>query len=198
MNSYIERYTSAVTKRLPQKLRQEVEEEIVFTINEMLKGDQSDENIKEVLKKLGNPRILASKYCTKDKTFISPYFFDDFITTLKITFLVFGILTIVSSVYMSLMSLETTNVFTAIIEVFLNASTDLINSLFKTFSIVTIIFWIITKKIKEEQLNEWKIDDLPKIEKKDTLSINMKDSIIKIAFSSVFLYCLDFNVNNVF
>ena len=62
----IEIYIQEVTRRLPEKSREDIALELRSTIEDMLPDDYSEEDVKSVLEKLGNPAALASGY--RDQT----------------------------------------------------------------------------------------------------------------------------------
>lgn len=84
MKKIIERYIYAVTKRLPERMRDEVKEELNANIHDMLPKNPTDQDIDELLHKLGHPRELARNYHGEDRYVISPLFYDDYIQVLKI------------------------------------------------------------------------------------------------------------------
>ncbi|MBS4201378.1 hypothetical protein KHA93_17225 [Bacillus sp. FJAT-49732] len=86
----IERYIYAVTRRLSQSQRADVEKELRGLIADMLderagEGEVSDSDIEEVLLELGDPRQLARQYGGKNKYIIGPVLFDSYISVLKIS-----------------------------------------------------------------------------------------------------------------
>ena len=58
----IEIYIQEVTRRLPEKNREDIALELRSTIEDMLPDDYTEEDVKVVLEKLGNPVTLASGY----------------------------------------------------------------------------------------------------------------------------------------
>ena len=58
----IDKYIQEVTRRLPEKNRKDIALELRSTIEDMLPKQYSEEEVKEVLKELGNPAILANGY----------------------------------------------------------------------------------------------------------------------------------------
>ncbi|MEN1938491.1 hypothetical protein AAIE21_23805 [Paenibacillus sp. 102] len=79
----IEIYIQEVTRRLPEKSREDIALELRSTIEDMLLDDYSEENIKAVLETLGNPAILASKYRDQPMHLIGPHYFETYVTLLK-------------------------------------------------------------------------------------------------------------------
>lgn len=83
MMNLIEIYIQEVTRRLPEKNREDIALELRSTIEDMLLDDYSEENIKGVLETLGNPAILARKYRDQPMHLIGPHYFETYITLLK-------------------------------------------------------------------------------------------------------------------
>ncbi|MDM5153701.1 hypothetical protein QUF88_07645 [Bacillus sp. DX1.1] len=79
----IEIYIQEVTRRLPEKSREDIALELRSTIEDMLLDDYSEENTKVVLETLGNPAILASKYRDQPMHLIGPHYFETYVTLLK-------------------------------------------------------------------------------------------------------------------
>ena len=72
----IEVYIQEVTRRLPEKNREDIALELRSTIEDMLPDDYREEDVKSVLEKLGNPAILASGYRDQPMYLIGPRYFD--------------------------------------------------------------------------------------------------------------------------
>ncbi|MDZ5607133.1 hypothetical protein U2I54_08470 [Bacillus pseudomycoides] len=79
----IDIYIQEVTRRLPEKNREDIALELRSTIEDMLLDNYSEENIKVVLETLGNPAILASKYRDRPMHLIGPHYFETYVTLLK-------------------------------------------------------------------------------------------------------------------
>ncbi|RJS59259.1 hypothetical protein [Bacillus sp. PK3_68] len=79
----IEIYIREVTRRLPEKNREDIALELRSTIEDMLPDDPSEEEIKTILEKLGSPVVLASRYRDQPMHLIGPRYFDVYVTLLK-------------------------------------------------------------------------------------------------------------------
>lgn len=148
MDNLIERYIYDVTRRLEESKRSDIENELRSNIYDMLSESPTEDEIINVLKKLGKPSELSLEYKDKKRYLISPRYFDDYIKVLKIVLIIFiGI-----------------NVFGAVIQAVFNATDfdiiplffshlfeGLMSSMFFGFSVVTLVFYILdqnTDKIK--------------------------------------------------
>jgi len=82
MNQLIERYIHDVTRRLPEKERDEVRRELEANIADMLPDNPSEKDIIDVLNGLGAPAGMAGQYRQKPRYLISPVQYDLYITVL--------------------------------------------------------------------------------------------------------------------
>ncbi|MBT2667127.1 hypothetical protein J7J00_16645 [Bacillus sp. ISL-4] len=79
----IELYIQEVTRRLPEKNREDIALELQSTIGDMLPVDHTEQDVKSVLLKLGDPVTLASRYRDRPMHLIGPRYFDVYICLLK-------------------------------------------------------------------------------------------------------------------
>lgn len=79
----IEIYIQEVTRRLPEKNREDIALELRSTIEDMLPDHHNEKDIKLVLEKLGNPVKLASGYRDQPMHLIGPEYFDLYVTLLR-------------------------------------------------------------------------------------------------------------------
>jgi len=85
----IDRYIYAVTQRLPEQQREDIQRELLSLIEDMLEeristGQASKEDVESVLLELGPPNQLAAKYRGYERYLIGPMLIDAYLTTLKI------------------------------------------------------------------------------------------------------------------
>lgn len=196
MSKLIERYIYDVTRRLPEKMREEVSEDLRANIFDMLSEEPSEEEITEVLKDLGNPRLLANNYRGKQRYLISPEWMDDYLMVLKIVLIVFAILAAVAGVITHSLEHDATGLFGIIVEVIANTINDVVSALFSGFGIVTLIF-VIIDKYKKAPEKEFDIKNLPELPERKSLQISRTGAIISvifhIIFGSLFIYLLYYN-----
>jgi len=83
----IDRYIYAVTKKLPRKLKNEIGSELKVLIDDMMDGMDNalseEEKVDKVLRELGNPQELASRYRGKERYLIGPNYFDKYLFVMK-------------------------------------------------------------------------------------------------------------------
>jgi hypothetical protein len=94
----IEVYIHEVTRRLPEKNREDIALELHSTIEDMLPDDYSEEDVKECLKKMGNPAILASGYRDQPMHLIGPLYYDVYVTLLKMILPIAAIISLISMI----------------------------------------------------------------------------------------------------
>lgn len=82
----IEIYIHEVTRRLPEKNREDIALELQSTIEDMLPDEPTQEDVKAVLEKLGNPVNLANGYRDRPMYLIGPRYYDVYVTLLKMFF----------------------------------------------------------------------------------------------------------------
>lgn len=194
MKNVIERYIYAVTKRLPEKMREEVKEELNGNIYDMLSQHPSDEEIDKVLHELGHPRELAKNYRGQDRYVISPLFYDDYIQVLKIVSIIFLAVSLTFGTFDAIVNIESMTIFGGIAEVFGSVIGNAFGAFASAFAWVTLIFWGIDYAARNKKLPEWKLSDLPDLPKPNTTKISRVESIIGLvlgtAFSAIFIVFL--------
>lgn len=186
MKNIIERYIYAVTKRLPEKMREEVKEELTANINDMLPKNPTEEQIDKVLHQLGHPRVLAKNYRGEDRYLISPLYFDDYIQTLKIVAIILMGISLVFGTIEAVMNIDAETIFGSVTEVFAKVLSNAFDSAITAFTWVTLIFWGIDTAARNHKLPEWKIKDLPDLPKPNTTKISRVESTIGLVLGTFF------------
>ena len=92
----MERYIYAVTRYMPEKMKEEVNRELQANILDMLPENPTEMEMTQVLATMGEPQSLARKYYPKDRYLIGPQFYDRYLSLLIL------ILPIVGSVLLGL------------------------------------------------------------------------------------------------
>ena len=83
----IDVYIQEVTRRLPEKMREDIALELRSTIEDTLPDHFSERDVKKALEQLGNPASLAAQYKDQPMHLIGPKFYDIYKTILKIVLL---------------------------------------------------------------------------------------------------------------
>ncbi len=186
MNSLIERYIYDVTRRLPDASRADVKKELEANISDMLPENYTEEDVRKVLTTLGEPRILANGYRTKQRYLISPEKMDDYLRILKIVLIVFGSISFVFGMIDAILHLEATTVIGIFAEVFGKTISEVIQSLFRGFAIVTLIFAGIDAYQLSEKKSSWSLEKLPVFPKEGQSKISRTGSFVGLVVTSVF------------
>jgi len=200
----IDAYIHEVTRRISKDKRDKTNLELKSTIEDMLPEDYSELDIKEVLKKLGNPIEVAAKYQDTPRFLISPTVFDTYIRTLKLVIPWAILITIIVQMIESI--------------VLYNGEGALLTAIIKTISItishiisviIYVLFWITVAFIVIERSEgknisiplikkypEWTPDDLAKVKiipKEKTISLS--DNIFSFLGIAIFSFAY-FNANH--
>lgn len=167
----IDIYIQEVTRRLPEKNREDIALELRSTIEDMLPDNYSKDDVKVVLEKLGNPVLLASGYRDQPMHLIGPRYFDAYVTLLKMILpiaSVISLLTVIAEYFIGYGGEEAliNGIFTIIGE----GIGRIIEVGIQTFFWLTLVFAIIerTDKGKDDQtfkswFSKWTADELNNI-----------------------------------
>ncbi|USK60709.1 HAAS signaling domain-containing protein [Peribacillus asahii] len=167
----IDIYIQEVTRRLPEKSREDIALELRSTIEDMLSDDYSEEEVKEVLEKLGSPATLASGYRDQPMHLIGPRYFDVYVTLLKMILPIAAVISLISMIATYFMNYGGEE---AVINVALHIMGEgiwrIIEVSMQVFFWVTLVFAILerTDKGKDQNplttsLSKWTPDDLKNI-----------------------------------
>ena len=196
MNDLVARYIYDVTRRLPEENRAEVKKELQANISDMLPSNPTEEQIKEVLKTLGNPRVLAHNYLGKSKSLISAEWMDDYLRVLKIVLIIFGTLAFIFGLIEHISHPEATKLIGIILEVIAKVISETIQSLIRGFAIVTIVFALISRYASPEKIKAWEPSQLPKLPKEQVVTIKRTSSVAGLIFTVIFRVLLVFLLIN--
>lgn len=192
MENLIERYIYDVTRRLPEKDRDEVSKELNANIYDMLSEHADENEAKEVLYKLGSPASLAEKYRQKPRYLISPAIYDDYIRVLK------WIIPLVSVVLLTVGMVL--GAIDAIKDSMVNGAYFISNILSKGISMGvsgalqalawTTAAYAITERVSTKRDGDknlaWKFEDLPNPIPNTKGSIPLSDSVTELILTIIF------------
>lgn len=184
----IERYIYAVAKELPRDAREKVSAELrrqIYERKQQLDGELSEsEKIYEVLSEMGNPKLLARQYRTKERYLIGPKYFDKYMFVLKIVLLSILIGLSVVQGFSVIFSVNT------VYDILGGYISSLLSALLQGTAWVTGIFALLeyndislNTKLAEEK---WEPNQLPPIPK-EKARISRTESVFAIIFSTLFL-----------
>lgn len=184
----MDRYVYDVTRRLPEASREEVAKELRANINDMLPPDPKEDDVVKVLKELGHPRNLANEYRGTKRYLIAPEWMDDYLRVLKVVLIVFCTIALVFGLIETLESPEETEPFMVVLEVFGKTISSVIDSAFRAFGIVTLVFAAINLcKNKGKTTDGWNPkEELPQIPESHVVKIRRSGTIAELIIASVF------------
>jgi len=167
----IDIYIQEVTRRLPEKSREDIALELRSTIEDMLSDDYSEEEVKEVLEKLGNPATLASGYRDQPMHLIGPRYFDVYVTLLKMILPIAAVISLISMIATYFMNYGGEEaVMNVVLHIMGEGIWRIIEVSMQVFFWVTLVFAILerTDKGKDQNplttsLSKWTPDDLKNI-----------------------------------
>ena len=182
MNEMIERYIYDVTRRLPEKERGEIKRELEAGIADMVSDNPDEQEITEVLTKLGEPRILSEQYRQKPRYLISPAMFDSYIAVLKtVTAIVAGVLACIGA----FLAFSADSLYTILLQVIGMAFEGALQAAFW----VTVGF-VIAEKCGYKKA-PWKPADLPPLSvqngEKIPRSSSLAGIILTVFFTVIFI-----------
>lgn len=190
MKSLIERYIYDVTRRLPEKEREEVGKELSSNIYDMLSDDTDEKEIEEVLYQLGSPADLAEKYRQTPRYLISPAIYDEYIRILKIVLpIVGGICLVIGGMLGGVEVIQSPNAdFVSLIAKIISNSISMgISAAFQAL-IWTTVGFVIAERTGSSHVKgkEWSVKDLPEVPLHNKSRISLADSIAELVITVIF------------
>lgn len=167
----IDVYIHEVTRRLPEKSREDIGLELRSSIEDMLPEEHSEKDIKQVLDQLGNPAVLASNYSDRPMHLIGPKYFDLYISFLKMIVPISAVIAFISVVATQILAFERGDtVLNVALDIFVLSIWRIIEVFIQVFFWLTLMFAIVERVdgIKDSQprtmsLNKWTSNDLKNI-----------------------------------
>ena len=170
-------YVYTITHYLPQKQKAEVSTDIEATLYELLleqfgEKEYSDQEIEQVIRAFGHPRLVAERYLNQKPSLIAPELLETYWFVVKIALIGSNI-----GVFIARMLTQGLD--------FISILGGMINLSLSVFGMVTLIFILVNQKLDAyEQKNDqtWSLSDL-----KTWTSDKHRVSHFEIAFESIFL-----------
>lgn len=167
----IEVYIQEVTRRLPEKSQADIALELKSTIGDMLPDDYNEEDVKDVLSKLGSPAALAAGYRDQPMHLIGPRYFDVYVSLLKMILPIAAAISLISIAAEFIFNFNRDEtIINALLELMGYGIWRLMEVAVQVFFWLTIVFAIIERmdKGKEQHplspsLKPWTPDDLKSI-----------------------------------
>ena len=191
---YVEMYVSEVGRRLPEKTRADIEQEIRSMIEDTLEDESQKQGrpidepmILAVLRRLGDPEKMAASYLPP-RYLIGPDLFPIFflVTRVVITvLLVFGVIGLGISLGMS------NFVATDVGKLVAQAGGSLINAVLAAFGWIVIIFaliqWVTIQKPMKIHRADWDPSKLKKAPSEDREKFNPSGLVAEVVFTLIAL-----------
>ena len=199
----IELYIQEVTRRLPEKNREDIALELQSTIEDMLPEDHTEQDVKAVLLKLGDPVTLASGYRDRPMHLIGPRYYDVYISLLKMILPIAAVISLIALVGDNPFRDTGNTVMEAILKIIGKGISSIISTGIQVFFWLTLSFAILerldTSKDQSpltKDLKPWtpeNLKDIPNISKKK--AVPMIEVFASLLGLSVFA-ALYFNAAN--
>ncbi|MCM3166220.1 HAAS signaling domain-containing protein [Peribacillus frigoritolerans] len=199
----IELYIQEVTRRLPEKNRADIALELQSTIEDMLPEDHTEQDVKAVLLKLGDPVTLASGYRDRPMHLIGPRYYDVYISLLKMILPIAAVISLIALVGDNPFRDTGNTVMEAILKIIGKGISGIISTGIQVFFWLTLSFAILerldTSKDQSpvtKDLKPWtpeNLKDIPNISKKK--AVPMVEVFASLLGLSVFA-ALYFNAAN--
>ncbi|MEW5551012.1 hypothetical protein ABGT24_06055 [Peribacillus frigoritolerans] len=199
----IELYIQEVTRRLPEKNRADIALELQSTIEDMLPEDHTEQDVKAVLLKLGDPVTLASGYRDRPMHLIGPRYYDVYINLLKMILPIAAVISLIALVGDNPFRDTGNTVMEAIFKIIGKGISGIISTGIQVFFWLTLSFAILerfdTSKDQSpltKDLKPWtpeNLKDIPNISKKK--AVPMIEVFASLLGLSVFA-ALYFNAAN--
>lgn len=188
-NNLIERYLYDVVRRLPEKQRKDIEEELRTLIEDMLEERQKDrgtEEIKAVLSELGEPAKLAMKYRGEEAHLIGGEYYPIYCQILKLVLICVGVGVAISAVVHLVVQLPAqgggmNGVVNSVVDGFISLG-SLPEALLSAFGLVTLVFFVMERnQVKLQKKEPWSLEKLTQIPSAKAV-IPKSDSVVGVFF----------------
>lgn len=192
----IDRYVYAVTERLPENMRDDIKKELYANIEDMLPENPTEEDIKRVLEKLGDPVKLANEYSGTKRYLIGPEIYDTYISLLKlVTVIVAIVLVIVTLIGEAVNPSTNEGLVQMSVNLVTTAIISAIEGVIQAFIWVTLVFVIIERTgVNEGKVpfikKRWSVDDLPDMPASNSGKISRVETAFGMFFTMFFLIIL--------
>lgn len=199
----IDRYVLAVSERLPEDIREDIKKELYANIEDMMPENPSEDDIRIVLEKLGDPVKLANEYKGTKRYLIGPDMYDSYISVLK---LVTGIVALVVAIVALLGEVVNPSSSDGLIgmsvDIIANTIGGAIEGAIQGFMWVTLTFVILERTgVNEGKLpfikKKWSVNDLREVPVSNGRKISRVETAIEMFFTMLFLIVLYFQPKSI-
>lgn len=162
----IEKYIQEVTRRLPERNREDIALELRSTIEDMLPDDYTEQDVENVLTQMGDPVLLAREYRDWPQYLIGPRYFEVYMTLLKIGSCIGAAIALIAYLAQQAVGFTGEESFLSLFPTFIiGAAGSVIEAAMQVFFWTTLSFAIVertdpSKDGKPFTLKKWSPDDL--------------------------------------
>lgn len=193
----IDKYVYAVAEKLPENIREDIKKELYANIEDMLPESPSEDDIRRVLEKIGDPVKLANEYSQTKRYLIGPDVYDSYITVLKLVTGIVALVVAIVTLLGEMINPAGEGLIQMSIGVLTHTITAVFEGIFQGFLWVTLVFVIIERTgINEGKVpfikKKWSIDDLPEIPEANGRKISRVETAFGMFFTMLFLIILYF------
>lgn len=193
MKEYIDRYVHDVIIRLNKEKRVGVRAAIEAEIVSKLPENYTFEDVEHVLKSLGHPSELASRYRHKENYLVSPYLYRDYLRILRIVTIFLAVFLFSINFVQYSLALSGKPLNEIILTIWSKSFLGAIQGFVYGFTVVTIVFFIIERtNLIKRKVKVWDLSDLPALSQNNRKEINKFSIIFGVIFNVVFNVLLIF------
>jgi hypothetical protein len=192
MDNTIERYVQDVARRLPEKERGDVTEELRANIYDMLPEGATEEQIRKVLYELGSPASLAVKYRQNPRYLISPAYFEEYVGVLKWVLPLVGVVVmVIGFITGSVEAFQTdpSHYYLIVTKVISQGIAMGVSGAFQALVWTTVGFVIAERSgqhAEQQGKHSWRIEDLPAVQKTEQTHIPLSEGIAELIVTVIF------------
>ncbi len=194
----IDRYVYAVTKRLPERSRADVDRELRANIDDMLPDGFTEQDVREVLNKIGNPATLADEYSEGRQYLIGPGLYDSYLSVLRVVAsVVISVVTVVTvaDYFVGLSSGVT--LLTALPGALMEIVGAIVGAAVSVFGWITVTFALLERSgVVEGQLpfakGEWSLNDLEPVPDSHAKTISRGEVAFEMIWTALWASVLIF------
>lgn len=184
----IEKYLYDVVRRLPEKQKDDIEQELRILIDDMIAeredaGETDREvSIKAVLHELGEPARLARSYRGENNSLISGIYYDSYIYILKIVLICVAVSLVIANIVSAVVKVVEAEMDVAIMWSGLFQMVSIPSILLSVFGGITLAYAIMERcHVKLEDTEPWSVEKLPEIPYKKEV-IKRSESVTGLVF----------------
>ena len=196
---WIRRYLYDVVRRLPEEQKEDIRRELESLIEDMLEeraenGKSADENVRDVLQKLGDPAVLAARYLGGEPHVIGGIYYPLYCQILKVVLICVsaGMAISVIAGFFVHARVETIDGLIAYVQKDFIGLASIPGALLEAFGATTLVFWVLERnRVKVKEKKPWRPEQMPEVPVKKAV-IPRGDSIAGIVFcllAAVLLFC---------